>query len=176
MGDKFNQLPGTIQVHLKNITAGAGLPDNEESYEKLAVGWLAKKEAFETQIGAEGLVEVEQLDKDDAKGAVALTYSGSLMLIGPLVDGDRKAAYQSIGIRKNVPESLKDDHSKLGDDIKIDAPIKFEKGPVQSTSAIYKIAVCETQLEAAQEESKLSEATVIITNKFIDINKEIVPV
>jgi len=176
MGDILNQLPPEIQVHIKGITKSAGLPDNEESYEKMAQGWVEKKKIFEEQIAASDMVEIETLSADDEKGGVALTYSGSLVLIGPLVDGFRKAAYNSIGVRKNVPDSMVRENSKLATDIQIDSPIEFEMGPVKSTSSIFKIAVCKDDIEAEEQEEKISEVTVIMTNEFVDVNKALVSV
>ncbi|NQU66058.1 MAG: hypothetical protein HQ517_17505 [SAR324 cluster bacterium] len=176
MGKIFSQLPPEIKVHIKAITKSAGLPETEESHEQIAQGWLEKKKIFEEQIGESNMIEVENLAADEENGAVALTYSGSLILIGPLVEGVRKAGYNSIGIRKNVPDSLIKEGSKLAGDITINAPIKFEVGPVKSTSSIFKIAVCKEDLGAEEQEDKISEVTVIMTNEFVDINKALVPV
>ncbi len=175
MGDILDQLPPEIQPHIKKITVAAGLPDEEESYEKMAQGWLDKKKIFEEQIGNQDMIEVESLAVDDEKGAVALTFSGSLVLIGPLVDGCRKAGYNSIGVRKNVPDSMIRENSKLALAIDINAPIEFEVGPVKSTSSIFKIAVCQDEINAVEQEEKISEVTVIMTSEFVDINKALVP-
>ena len=176
MGEILDQLPPEIRVHIKAITQSAGLPDTEESFEKIAQGWVEKKKIFENQIVESEMIEVEMLGADDEKGAVVLTYSGSLILIGPLIEGFRKAGYNSIGIRKNVPDSLIKENSKLAADININAPIEFETGPVKSTSSIFKIAVCKDDLEAEEQEEKISEVTVIMTSEFVDINKALVPV
>lgn len=176
MSDKFERLPAAIQVHIKNITAAAGLPDNEDSYEKLAGGWQDKEDVFTKELAEQGMVEVKLLKKENPKGAIALTYSGSLVLIGPLIENKRKCGYNSIGIRKDVPKTIIDEQSILANDIKIDQPIKFETGPVQSTSAIYKIALCEDGLEALEEQEKISEVTLIVAGEFADINKALVPV
>jgi len=176
MGEILSQLPSEIQVHIKAITKSAGLPENDESFEKIAQGWVEKKKIFEEQIAESSMVEVDSLAIDDKKGAVALTYSGSLILIGPLVDGFRKAGYNSIGIRKNVPDSLINEKSKLAADILVNSPIEFEVGPVKSTSSIYKIAVCKEDLEADEQEERISEVTVIMTNEFVDVNKALVPI
>ncbi len=154
----------------------SGLPDNEESSEKMAQGWLDKKTIFEKQIAEQNMIEIETLPVADEKGAVALTFSGSLVLIGPIVDGFRKAAYNSIGIRKNVPDSMIQENSKLGADISVNNAIAFEVGPVKSTSSIYKIAVCKDDIDAVEQEEKISEVTVIMTEEFVNINKELIPV
>ncbi|MBU2514824.1 hypothetical protein KJ966_26170 [bacterium] len=176
MGDILNQLPGEIQVHIKGITKSSGLPDVEESYEKMAKGWLDKKTIFEEKIAEQNMIEVDELAIDDTKGAVALTYSGSLVVIGPLIDGFRKAGYNSIGLRKNVPDSMVQENSKLAADVVVNSPIEFETGPVKSTSSIYKIAVCEGDLQAIEQEEKISEVTVIMTNEFVNVNKDLIPV
>jgi hypothetical protein len=176
MGEKLSQLPSEIQIHIKGITQSAGLPDEPESYERIAQAWLEKKQTFEEQISSRGMIELDTLAVDDPKGAVVLTYSGSLVLIGPLMNGSRKAAYNSIGIRKNVPDAMVKENAILAADIKVGAPIGFEVGPVKSTSAVFKIAVCEDKLEAEEQADKISEVTVIMTNEFININKALVPV
>lgn len=176
MGETLNQLPPEIQVHIKAITKSAGLPEDDASFEKIAQGWVEKKKIFEDQIAESGMVEVDNLPMDDDKGAVALTYSGSLILIGPLVEGFRKAGYNSIGIRKNVPDSLIKENARLAADIAVNSPIQFEDGPVKSTSSIFKIAVCKEDLDAEEQEEKISEVTVIMTSEFVDVNKALVPI
>ena len=176
MGEILNQLPPEIQVHIKGITKSAGLPDNEESYEKIAQGWLDKKKIFEQQIAEQNMMEIERLEADDARGAVALTYSGSLVLVGPLMDGLRRAGYNSIGIRKNVPDSMVQENANLAADVAVDSPIEFETGPVKSTSSIFKIAVCKDDLDAIAQEEKISEVTVIMTEEFVNVNKDLIPV
>jgi hypothetical protein len=176
MGEILDQLPPEIQTHVKGITKSAGLPDEEASYEKIAQGWLDKKKIFEEQITEQQMVEVDSLAMDDEKGAVALTFSGSLVLIGPIIDGVRKSGYNSIGIRKNVPDSMIQENSKLAADVSVNSPILFDVGPVKSTSSIFKIAICEEDLEALEQEEKISEVTVIMTNEFVDVNKQLVPV
>lgn len=175
MGEILGQLPPEIQVHIKGITKSSGLSDDDESYEKIAQAWVDKKKIFEDQIAENGMIEIDTLPFDDEKGAVALTYSGSLVLIGPIIDGFRKAGYNSIGIRKNVPDSMVKENSKLASDININSPIEFEVGPVKSTSSIFKIAICEGEIEVAEQEEKISEVTVILTDEFVDVNKALVP-
>ena len=46
MEDFLTQLPYDIQDHIKRITKTSGMPDNEESYEKIAEGWFEKQKTF----------------------------------------------------------------------------------------------------------------------------------
>jgi hypothetical protein len=92
------------------------------------------------------------------------------------VDGYRKAGYNSIGIRKNVPDSMVQENSKLATEVAVNSPIEFEVGPVKSTSAIFKIAVCKGDLDAIEQEEKISRVTVIMTHEFVNVNKDLIPV
>lgn len=174
MGEILNQLPANIQIHIKNITASSDLPDTDESYEKIAEGWLEKKALFEKEMSERGMVEVESFDKEAELGGVALTYSGSLVLVGPKVDNKRQSVYNSIGLRKNVPDSVVQEGSVLSEDVATDQPISFEHGPVKKTSPIYKFAVCEEGSIEEQTEV-INEATQILTDEFVDVNKALVP-
>ena len=118
--------------------------------------------------------EVDSLDKDDSRGLLAITYSGSLVNIGPLVDNVRKAGYTSIELRADVPNLVSKDNSKLANDVELDESIQFEDGPVKRTSPIYRIAVCIEDLSAEEEEEKLAETTMIIMDDFIEVNKTII--
>lgn len=175
MGEVLQQLASEIQRHIKFITKKSGLPDTEESYEKLAQGWLEKERAFVDEVAKENLIEVESLSIDDEKGAVVLTYSGSLVLIGPKINDIRKTGYNSIGIRKDVPEMVTMEGSILEHDIRIKEPVVFEKGPVKSTSAVYKIAVCPDNITLIVQEEKLSNVTIVVGTQFIEINQKMLP-
>jgi hypothetical protein len=174
MGEHFEQIPTNIQEHIKDILKTSGLPDTLESLDAMSEAWLKKKEAFETEIEKLKMEEVDMLAKDDAHGALVLTYSGSLVNIGPLLDDGRKVEYVSIGIRHDVPESATDNNSTLTGDVFLDEEIEFDKGPVKMTSAAYKIALCKNPVSAKQETKSLSKATMILSNKFTDINKTVI--
>ena len=146
-----------------------------KSYEKIAEGWLEKQTLFETEMSQRGMIEIESFDKEDEKGGVALTYSGSLVLVGPIIDDKRHAAYNSIGMRKDVPDSVIQEHSVLADDVHVNEPIAFENGPVKQTSPIFKFAVCEDGSLEDQAEN-VAEATLVLTEGFVDVNKALVPV
>ncbi|WP_028975088.1 hypothetical protein [Spirochaeta cellobiosiphila] len=174
MGDNFQQIPVKLQDHIKRLVKIAGLPDNDDSLELLSGGWLEKQEAFEQELEKLGLITVEELAKDDPKGALVLTYSGSLVNIGPLMEGNRKASYASIGLREDVPEAAENADSELTEDIVIDGEVHFSKGPIKKSSPIYQIAILKEDMDPADEESILDEATMIITENFIEVNKTMV--
>jgi len=174
MGKWLNQIPEKLHSHIKQITKTSGLAETEESIEKIAKGWFEKKNAFEEKIINLGMQEVESFQKDDFRGALALTYSGSLVIIGPVINNIRKAQYISIGLRKDVPDIADKEDSNLSKAIAIDDTIEFEPGPVKSTSQVFKIAVLIGKFKAIEQEKKISEATQVITKEFIKVNKTMV--
>lgn len=173
MGEFLDQIPEKLRNHIREITRTSGLPDDEESVEKIANGWLEKDRAFVQKIQELDMEEVELLEKDDPRGVLALTYSGSLVNIGPVVNDVRNVQYMSIGLRNDVPDVAEREDSALAKDIFVDDTIEFSVGPVKHTSPILKIAVCQGELSADEQQEKISEATQIIEEEFIEVNKTI---
>jgi hypothetical protein len=171
MGQYLDQIPENIQVHIREITKTSGLPYNEESIEKIAESWLEKKRTFEEEIANMNMEEIGHFEKDDTRGALVMTYSGSLVNVGPIVDGSRKSAYASIGLRKDVPEMVSKEGSNLAKDIIIDEPVEFSVGPVKKTSPIFKIIVCKDTLSADEQQEKINVAATTMIDEFVEVNK-----
>lgn len=176
MGEYLDRIEERIHAHLRQITADSGLPDTPESLEEVARAWLEKNEIFEEKTADYHMQSVEQFAADESRGALALTWSGSLVAVGPIQGSgrERSAAYSSIGLRKDVPGSATHEAAVLAAELKIDEPITFSTGPVQKTSAIYRIAVSTEQLPAPEEHKKLMDATEVIASEFVEVNKTIV--
>jgi hypothetical protein len=173
MGEYLNQIPVDIQNHLRQITRTSGLPDTEDSLEMIAQGWLEKKERFDRHLSRNSLEEIDVLEKSDSRGCLAMTYSGSLVNIGPLREPGRNVQYVSIGLRKDVPESASHQGSKLEKDVKVGATVEFATGPVQSTSPVFKIAVTTEDLDLDEQEATITRSTEILTREFVKVNKEL---
>jgi hypothetical protein len=105
MGEHLDQIPAQIQSHIRQITKTSGLPDTEDSVEMIAQGWLEKKGLFEKQVAGMSLEQIDILEKTDQRGCLAMTYSGSLLNIGPMRENGRTVQYVSIGLRQDVPET-----------------------------------------------------------------------
>ncbi len=172
--EKFNALSPVIQNHVKLIAKTSGMPVNDETFELLASAWMDKKQCFEDALSENHLEEVTFFDKDNARGALVLTYSGSIVNIGPLVSGQRRAEYTSIGLRTDVPTLAVEEKSLLSADIEIDAPAAFSKGPIQQSSPIFKIAITTADLSAVEEEALLTRISLEVTEDFIEVNKTII--
>ncbi|MFP4430871.1 MAG: hypothetical protein ACLFPV_06445 [Spirochaetaceae bacterium] len=174
MGNYLERIPTDIQDHIRNITKSSSLPDNEESVETIAEAWLEKKRIFEEEIQKRGMEEIDDFGMEEDRGALMLTYSGSLLTLGPLVDGSRNVEYLSIGLRGDVPESAHHEHAKLSDDVAVDEVAAFSPGPVKQTSAIYKIAVASDELETEEEEELLAGVTEVLSEEFAQVNKTVI--
>jgi hypothetical protein len=174
MGEYLDQIPEEIRDHIKQISKSSDAESAEEAVEAVAKGWLDKKVNFEEQIQKLNLEEVDFLSKDDERGALIMTYSGSLLTIGPLSDGNRKVEYTSIGLRQDVPESATVEDSEMSTDIELDEEVSFAKGPIKKSSPVFKIAVLRDDVDAAEQQERLSQATQILTEEFVEVNKTLI--
>ena len=174
MGEYLDQIPEPIRAHIRQITSTSGLPAGEESVEMIAQAWLEKKRIFEEQLAGNKLEEVETFAADEAGGALILTYSGSLLTVGPLVDDVRRVEYSSIGLRTDVPQSAANDASVLSADAEVDQVAEFEAGPIRRSSAVFKIAVAREELEPEAEAQLLSDVTQVLTEEFVEVNKTVI--
>ncbi|MBB6479224.1 hypothetical protein [Spirochaeta isovalerica] len=165
-------LPENIQSHLNSVIKTFGLDNDEQTMARLVRGWQDKEESFRDQMCNMGMDETGEFDSDDKRGALALTYSGSLISIGPMVEGDRKVDYTSIGFRQDVPETLTKEGCTLAENMVLDRGIKFLDGPIKQTSPLYKIVVCPEDLSASDQEDLIEQATTMIIDSFAGINQD----
>ncbi|MGC9312274.1 MAG: hypothetical protein ACP5IA_06240 [Sediminispirochaetaceae bacterium] len=163
-----------IRQHIKQLVKTAGLPDTEESIEVLEKGWQEKLEAFERQVEERDMELSEEFDAEDDRGALLMTYSGSLISVGPRGDSGRFVEYRSIGIRKDVPETAETDDTDLAGDVAIDESAMFTNGPIKKSSPIFKIAVIVEEMDEEDQEELLAEVTQMLTDDFIEVNKTII--
>lgn len=166
-------IPENILKHLQYVAASFGLGQDEETIQMLAESWSEKLEAFEHKMIELGMDEVSSYETDDERAALALTYSGSLLSIGPLLDGARKVDYTSIGLRKDVPESVSDENCALKYDMEVEKSVEFEHSSIKKTSLIYKIVVAPDSLNAEEQEDLIDEAKTVIIDTFVDMNQDL---
>jgi len=173
MGEYLNQVPEILHDHIKAVIKASKLPEDDETMEKIAKGWLDKKQVFEQEIEKQNMEEVDTVGMNDPKGALILTYSGSLLNIGPIMNNNRKVVYKSIGLRTDAPDSAEKEESKLANDINIDNIVEFEIGPVKSTSKVFKIAVLKENLEPVEQEKNLTQVMDQVEELMLGVNKTI---
>jgi hypothetical protein len=171
--NNFESLNPEIQVHLKQLAKASGLSAAEDGYERLAAAWLEKKALFEKSAQENKLAEQAFFASQEQKGALVLTYSGSLLKIGPLINGTRCCEYSSIGLRSDVPPSAIEDASQLAADIEVDDIVQFSTGPIKSSSQVYTMAVASEELEPEEEEALLTQLGQNLVEDFVEVNKTV---
>ncbi len=174
MGENFAGVAEAVQPHIQALVKTAGLPDTEESLELLAGGWLEKQNTFFEETKRQNMEETDCLSPDDPRGALILTYSGSLLTVGPEQEGGRSVEYVSIGLRHDVPETASAESASFASDIRTGSAAEFTDGPIKKSSPVYAIAVFKETLEAEDEENRLGEVTLMLTKEFLDINKTVI--
>jgi nucleoid DNA-binding protein len=172
MGMVLAQLPDKIQKHLAGILAGTEMPKDDQSLEILAQNWIGKKGTFDTMIKSFAMHEEGSLAAADARAMLLLTYSGSLIGIGPERGEGRWMEYASIKLRHNVPEIVAVEKTGIKDTIAVDATANFTEGKIKSTSAIFKIAVCDPVVDLNEQEKRVREAMIFLTNAFAKLNRK----
>jgi nucleoid DNA-binding protein len=175
MSDEISRLSPTVRSHIQAITRSSGLEQTEESFQRMAAAWLEKKELFQQQCRALAMKEVPRFASAEPGGALALTYSGSLVSVEPLVQGNRRVEYASIPLRVDVPALAVADRTGLARDLQVDGEAEFTAGPVKSTSDLLLIAVCDPQLPLREQSRRIREAMIFLTNGFVRINRTIAP-
>ncbi len=116
--------------------------------------------------------EVETFDPLDKRAALLLTYSGSLLSLHPLKTGDRSMDYTSIGLRKDVPESLHLPKGNLAETAEKGQPLSFQDSPLKQTSPLFAIMTCPGELELEDQKNLLDQASTVIIDSFVQLNKD----
>ncbi len=172
MGEKdFDSLPEEIRAQIASVLRDEGKAGDAESLERYARVWREKYDLFTGQIHAVGMEIVERLEGDDPRAAILLTYSGSLISLGPERNGKRTLEYASIRYRTDVPDFVRSDSARIVGTIAQGSSATFSNSPLKQSSSIFRIALCAEGTSAQDQESRVREATVYLTNGFIKINR-----
>lgn len=174
MAEIYMNLDKEIRNHLAMILKSSGMEENDDSLETLAAAWKEKEESFSRQIERMEMEETESIGEKESFGFMALTYSGSLIGSGPLGDDGRTVLYVSVGMRKDVPEKAEKPGSLIKGEVRKGEPINFIKGPVKQSSPVYRLARITDKIALEDQSEKISEATLVIAEEFIDVNKTII--
>ncbi len=166
-------IPSDVETHLKKLISSSSdqWAKTEDSFDRIKELWLKKDKLFSDQIALLAMDEVEHLDKEDERGILLLTYSGSLVSLG--CGKQRTMEYASIKLRGDVPDIIKADKVQITSQLKKGAAATFSGGSVQNTSSLYKIVVCKEGVSIDEQEKRIREATIFITNSFIHLNRDL---
>lgn len=162
-----------IRAHLAALVRSSGLPDTEESLQRMSAAWLLKKKMFEDQARALDMQELPSLPAGDSRGVLLLTWSGSLVSLEPAGAAGRRGEYASIELRMDVPHLVLMDGVDFPQGLAVDREAEFSAGPVRRTSALLKIAACDPGLPAEEQARRIREATIYLTSGFVKINRTI---
>ncbi len=167
----FNDLPREIQNHLQGLMKM--VPDLEEDgLERLAQVWTEKETLFREQTAAVGMQLLDQCRPADGNGLLALTSSGSLLSLSPGAE-KRTLEYASIKIRTDVPDISIEEISSLPEKIVRGESAVFPEGRLNKTSAVYLLAVCDPAVSLDEQEKRVREATIFLTNGFMKLNRSL---
>ncbi|MBN2323682.1 MAG: HU family DNA-binding protein [Spirochaetes bacterium] len=171
METAFERIPDYIKPHLQSVTKTSGLPDTRQSLEAISEAWLEKRRIFREQTKTLHMEEIDSIEAEDPRGALVLTYSGSLLGIGTISEQGRWAEYASIGLRKDVPDILTSDRATVAGPIEKNRPVEFENGPIKKSSPALIVAVTERGVPPAEQQKRIREAVSFLTNGFVKINR-----
>jgi nucleoid DNA-binding protein len=175
MQEYTSHLTAAIRAHLNGLIRSSGLPETPESLEEMARVWFAKTAMFEGQVKALDMRVLERFSADDPRGALLLTWSGSLLSMGPRrAEGvGRVMEYASIDLRIDVPHLAKAEKGDLETDLATGAVATLRNGPIAHTSPLLKIVACDPSVPPEEQEKRIREATIFLTNGFIRINRTV---
>jgi nucleoid DNA-binding protein len=202
---RFEDLPERIQRHLQSITESSGLPPGEDSLARITANWIEKRDLFEEQTELLDMRDIEELSPDDDRGVLVLTYSGSLLSLGPAAAGGdagadssggetadetgeragggepgvgggepaggRRFEYASIPLRADVPSLVREDDVRLEGSVRRDVPARFSNCSIEQSSPVLRAVACAPEVSAADQERRIREATIFLTNGFVKLNR-----
>lgn len=164
-------LTDRVKRHLRAITESSGLPAGEESLDRITANWIEKRRMFEEQTRLLGMQMPERLEEGDPRGVILLTYSGSLIALGRGEESGRWFEYASIKLRSDVPALVKAAGVSIEGPVALEAPVRFGNCEIEQSSDVLLIAVCPSEITPVEEERRLREATVFLTNGFVKLNR-----
>jgi len=173
MNTVIQTVPDLVAEHLREAATRFGLDQSESTYQSLEKGWTEKMLIFEQEMDDLGMEESTEFDPLDERAALFLTYSGSLLSLSPMINGEREIRYTSIGLRKDVPDSLEIDHANIAESALIGKSISFKEGPIKQTSPLFKIVVPPVSMGKEDQTCLIEDAVTVITEKFADMNQDL---
>ncbi|MCK5153957.1 MAG: HU family DNA-binding protein [Spirochaetales bacterium] len=168
----FNELPQRIQSHMESLIRSSEMPDTKEFHNLLADIWDKKCTLFEQQTRILKMNIIDSIESDDPRGLIIMTYSGSIVSIGPKEE-TREVEYASIHLRSDVPKTISIIDTDLAGGVNVGKAVKFSAGQLKQTSAAYMIAVCDSSVDIENQKERIREGTIFLTNGFMKINRSI---
>ena len=169
----FDSLPEEIRKQIDAMSKASETPKLPDIRERLAMNWLEKFELFKSQTKLLEMFEEGSLPETVGRGLVALTFSGSLISIGPRIAGERWLEYVSIALRSDVPDIVSSQAVAIKGPVNQKEVLAFERGPIKATSAVYRVALCAPQISVDEQDKRIREAAIFLTHSFMKINRSL---
>lgn len=170
-----DQLTDRIRRQIESVAADSGLPPGDDSIRRITDNWLAKRRLYHEQTDSLRMVAAEAIEIDDPNGMLLLTYSGSLIVLGPADnDGARALEYVSIALRTDVPHILRAAGARVRARVVVDQPLVLGDAPLEHSSDLLSIATFDQSVSAADQNERLRQAAIFLTNGFVRANRTMV--
>ena len=142
---------------------------------EMAAVWKRKAALFADQAQSVYMDLVDGVTENDPRGALVLTYSGSLLSIGPDTEKTlgRWLEYSSIKLRTDVPDVVADHGISIIGGIRVGEPVEIHGSRIKKTSPAYAVAVCPKNLPEEEQDKRIRESTIFITNGFMKYNRSV---
>jgi hypothetical protein len=170
--DFKRDIPQNVREHLEGLAKDTKLPQTEATISKLGEAWLLKRALFYKMAEHENFQRTATMAKTNKNGCIAITLSGSIVSIGPLVNDNREIKYTSIGMRLDVPESLYVRDGRLAEDIVCGKPIVFRQGALEKTSLIMDLAISPENKNEKEQKATLTKVDKKLRADFVQVNKD----
>ncbi|SIP92709.1 nucleoid DNA-binding protein [Alkalispirochaeta americana] len=173
-------LPGTVpeamKPHLAAIAEETDLVPREAALQAVTQNWLEKVRLFREQTASLQMIQETRFCRDDPRGALLLTCSGSLIVLGPQ-DHQKKRSfeYASISLRKDVPDLARSEEAWLEEDLATGETALFGGTLITRSSEILSIATFREGLSCTDQKERLRQGGIFLTNSFLQANRTIAP-
>jgi nucleoid DNA-binding protein len=169
----YARLPAEIRKQIDSLAEDPGMKRLPDIRERLAANWEGKYELFESQVRLLEMAELPGLEAGDPRGFLAITYSGSILSVGPLAPLGRWIEYVPIQLRRDVPDIVSGEAAQIDGAVARDSSLLFLKGPLKSTSSVYRIAACAEGIEPEEQDRRIREAAIFLTHGFMKMNRSL---
>lgn len=171
-----DSIPEPIRRHLLSLAEAEGKHENTEYLEELRRVWQKKAVVFHQACEDAGLQLLDSLEHQDDRGFLVLTYSGSLLSMGPRVyntqgKGGRWSEYSSIKLRTDVPDIIMEKDADTASDVRLEYGVKLNAQRLKSTSPVYILAVCPPGINSEEQDKRIRESSIYITTAFMKYNR-----
>jgi nucleoid DNA-binding protein len=175
----LKELPKEIQKHLLGLAKEQGREDDQSYIQQLSDVWIQKEALFVQQIHLMKLETVDSVMDKDTRGMMILSYSGSILCIGPVfptstnINLSRWMEYSSIKLRTEVPDIIMEKGASLAGAVTMGQPVKISNSRLKATSSAHIIAICPEGLDEEEQDKRIRESAVFITAGFMKFNRSL---